>query len=117
MQFLQSVGSSPVLIEMLNTSVTAGVMLVAVALSILAEIWSGPLDFDGSILLMRVNTSSSVQSKSAGHFSPSRIENSPISIGDAGVVNIFVKHSFNNWALLSSSSHPWLGLGLNLSFY
>ena len=46
----QSIGSSPVMIEMLSGFVTAGVILAAVALSILAEILSGPLDFVGSML-------------------------------------------------------------------
>ena len=71
-------------------------VLDAVALSILAEIWSGPLDFVGSMLQMRSNTSSTVQSKSTGQFSPPRVENPFLSIGDSGIVKFFAKHSFSN---------------------
>ena len=93
----QSVGSSPVLIEMLNSFVTAGVMLVVVALSILAEIWSGPLDFVGSMLQMRSKTSSLVQSRSSGQFSLPGIENSLILMGDSGMVKFLAKHSKKNF--------------------
>ena len=64
-----SSGSSPSLMEMLNSSVTAGVILNAVFLSILAEMSSFPLAFVVSSVESRLYTSSSVQRKSVGQLS------------------------------------------------
>ena len=50
----------PDLNDMLKSFVTAGVMLPTVALSILADIPSGPFDFVISMLDMRLNISTSV---------------------------------------------------------
>ena len=55
--------------EMLNNSVTAGVILNAVSLSILAEMLSCPLAFVVSSVESRLYTSSSVQRKSVGQLS------------------------------------------------
>ena len=52
--------------EMLNNSVTAGVILNAVSLSILAEMSSCPLAFVVSSVESRLYTSSSVHRKSVG---------------------------------------------------
>ena len=64
-----SSGNSPSLMEMLNNSVTAGVILNAVSLSILAEMSSCPLAFVVSSVESRLYTSSSVQRKSVGQLS------------------------------------------------
>ena len=63
-----SFGNSPSLMEMLNNSVTAGVILNAVSLSILAEMSSCPLAFVLSSVESRLYTSS-VQRKSVGQLS------------------------------------------------
>ena len=75
---------------------TAGDILDAVALSILAEIWSGSLYFVWSMLQMRSNTSSTVQSNSTGQFSPPRVENPFLLIGDSGIEKFFANDSFSN---------------------
>ena len=64
-----SSGSSPSLMEMLNSSVTAGVIHNAVFLSILAEMSSCPLAFVVSSVESRLYTSSSVQRKLVGQLS------------------------------------------------
>ena len=64
-----SSGNSPSLMEMLNNSVTTGVILNAVSLSILAEMSSCPLAFVVSSVESRLYTSSSVQRKSVGQLS------------------------------------------------
>ena len=57
------------MMEMLNSSVTAGVILNAVSWSILAEISSCPLAFVVSSVESRLYTSSSVQRKLVGQLS------------------------------------------------
>ena len=61
-----SYGNLPDLIDMLKSFVTTGVMLPTVALSILADIQSGPFEFVISMLDMRLNTSISVHNSSFG---------------------------------------------------
>ena len=63
---IHSFGNLPDLINMLKSFVTAGVMLPTVALSILADIPSGPLDIVISMLDVRVITSTSVHNSSSG---------------------------------------------------
>ena len=63
-----SSGNSPSLMEILNSSVTAGVIRNAVSLSILAEISSCPLAFVVSSVESRLYTSS-VQRKLVGQLS------------------------------------------------
>ena len=59
-------GNDPVLIDKLNSFVTTGVIAVAVALSIRAEMPSGPLALVTSRDVRRNRTSSSVQRSCSG---------------------------------------------------
>ena len=93
-----SSGSSPRLMEMLNSWVIAGVMLRAVSFSIRADISSWPLD----LVVFRVDsiryTSSLVQSKNAGHSLGTVGARSDMSKTGVERLNKFIKTSFSKLA-------------------
>ena len=62
-----SVGTCPSLIDRLKSLVTDRAMLVAVCLSIIADMSSGPVALDTPRFLRRCSTSSVVQKSSAEH--------------------------------------------------
>ena len=77
----QELGRTPVERDMLNSLVRLGTMVSTVPLSIFAEIPSGPVDFAGSRLRIRSNTSASLHSSSGGKAADCSLEGASVSGG------------------------------------
>ena len=111
-----SSGSSPSLMKMLNNSVTAGVILNAVSLSILAEM-SCPLAFVVSSVESRLYTSSSVHRKLVGQPSGEVCGRSLSVSPGREWLKFFTKEALKRFAfsrLEAAMMSPFLKVGMTL---